>query len=245
MLLSPRELLRDTFLLYRTEFWMYVGYTAWLVVPMAAFYFASALPKGLASMMLVFASVLAQVFIAIWMAVCIMRSTSALASGRTLDPQTISQESVRRIQPVLSVAFLQAIIITGGFLLLVIPGILFFGWYAFAQLASAIDDQPPIAALGASRALVQGRFFAVVWRLIAGPVVMGLLYAFLLGFVLLFLSNMFNLDTSLVFSTTPPLWAQLVEAGADIFVIPLFIIYSVLLYTNLKGGTLEKVGSVA
>ncbi|KKW31265.1 MAG: hypothetical protein UY76_C0062G0006 [Candidatus Uhrbacteria bacterium GW2011_GWA2_52_8d] len=244
MLINPRELLRNTVCLYRAEFWMYVGYTAWLVVPTAAFYFASALPRGLATTVLIVLSILAQVFISLWMVVCIMRSTHMLASGQKIDLQKISQEAVRRIQPVLVVAFVQALIILGGVLMLIIPGILFWGWYAFAQLSAAIDDQRPIAALSASRALVQGRFFPVLWRLLAGPIVIGLLYAFILGFVLLFLSNLFGQDASLVFSETPPLWAQLIEVVADVFVIPLLVIYSVLLYGNLKTTALEKVGPV-
>ncbi len=245
MLRSPWELLRETVRLYHAEFWLYVGYTAWLVVPTAAFYFSSTLPKGVATTILIVITVLAQIFISLWMAICLMRATNTLSSGQKLDPQTLSQESVRRIQPVLLTGLLQALIILGGLLLFIVPAVLFWVWYGLAQLAAAIDDQRPVAALGASRALVQGRFFPALWRIFAGPVVIGVLYAFVLGFVLLFLSNMFGVDSSVLFSDHPPLWAQLIEAVADVFVIPLFIIYSVLLYQNLKASALEKVPSVA
>ncbi len=245
MLLSPRELLRDSVRLFRAEFWMYVGYAAWLMVPIAAFYFASALPKGTVTTMLVIGTILAELFVSLWIAICLMRATQTLEAGHKLDVKIISQQSLRRIQPVLIVGFLQALIVLGGFLLLVIPAILFWVWYAFAQIGAAIDDQSPVAALSSSRALVRGRFFPVLWRLVAGPVVLWLLYAFTLASVLLLLSNVLGQDVAIMFSDARPLWVRLLDVIANLFVIPLFFIYTVLLYKNLKATPLEKVSPVA
>lgn len=245
MLLNPQELLRDTMRLYRKEFWMYVGYATWLVVPTAVFYFAVILPSSAIKTPLIILTVLAQLFISLWMAVAIMRATRALHTGEALEPQTISRQALRRIQPVLSTALLQALIVGGGFLLLVVPAFIFWVWYALAQVIAGVEDKTALESLASSRDLVRGRFWTVAWRLVAGPLVIALLYAFLLGGVLLLIGSILGLDVNLLFSDNPPLWSQLIELIAEIFVIPVFVIYAVLLYETLKTHPLEKTEIVA
>lgn len=245
MLASPRDLLRATIDLYRKEFWLFLGYAAWLLVPAAAFYFAIALPSNPVTSVLIVVTIVLQLFVWLWILVCLMRATALLTANKPIDHDVLSTQSLRRIQPVLTVVFLQVLIVLGGTLLLIIPGIIFWVWYSFAQVASGLDDKRPVESLTFSRTLVQGRFFATLWRLIAGPVVIGLLYAFLSGALLTILARLFGIDVSLVFSDAPPLWSQIVQSIVDIFFIPLFLIYTVLLYQDLKNNQLEKAGAVA
>jgi len=234
MTLSPRDLLVSTFSLYRAHFWLLIGYAAWMILPVAAFLILTNLPSHPWTPILVILTFFAQLFVMIWLAVCIMRVTVGVQQNHSVDPNEISAQALRRIQPVLATAVLQTLIVLGGTLLLIVPGIIFWGWYALAQTAAAVDEQPAMKALATSRSLVQGRFWYVLWRLIAGPFVIGLLYAFALGSVLILVATLFGQDPAGVFSEQPPLWAQLLESGGDVFVIPLFIIYSVLLYEHLK-----------
>ena len=168
-----------------------------------------------------------------------------LSDNKKVDHDALSTASLRRIQPLLVVAFLQGLIIIGGFLLFVVPSVIFWVWYALAQVATGLDDRPVIESLTYSRSLVTNRFFLVLWRLIAGPLVIGLLYAFASGALLLALSTLVQTDLSIVFSDHPPLWVSLIQSIIDIFFVPLFIIYSVLLYQNLKSHPVEKGAPVA
>jgi hypothetical protein len=245
MLKSPRDLLMSTFRLYREQFWVFVGFAAWLIVPLAAFLIASTLPKHPLTTFILLITILAQLFVSLWIVVCIIRAVVGLQGKTPVDPNTISKKALQRIQPLLAVSLLQVLIVLGGILLLVIPAIIFWVWYSQAQVSSVIDNQRPIAALSQSRTLTRGRFFPVLWRLIAGPVVIGLGYAFVLGSILIIISTILSLDASLLFSENPPLWAQLVEAATDVFLIPLFIIYSTLLYQNLKKTPLDHAKQVA
>ena len=245
MLTSPRDLLRATIELYRKEFWLFLGYAAWLLVPAAAFYFAIALPPNPVTTVLIVVTVVLQLFVWLWIFVCLMRATALLLSNKPIDHDVLSTQALRRIQPVLAVVFLQALIVLGGTLLLIIPGIIFWVWYSLAQTAAGLDDKRPVESLTFSRALVQGRFTQVLWRLIAGPVVIGLLYAFVSGAILVILARLLGVDVSIIFSDAPPLWSQIVQSIVDIFFIPLFLIYTVLLYQDLKSHPLEKGDAVA
>ncbi len=58
-------------------------------------------------------------------------------------------------------------IITGGFLLFLIPGIIFTVWFAFSPFIFARDDIRGMDALLKSREYVRGRWFEVFGRLVA------------------------------------------------------------------------------
>lgn len=244
MLTSPRDLLRTTFDLYRKEFWLFLGYAAWLLVPAAAFYFATELPPNPVTTALIVVTIVLQLFVWLWIFVCLMRATALLVANKTIDHGVLSTQAIRRIQPVLAVLFLQGLIVLGGTLLLIIPGIIFWVWYSLAQVASGLDDKRPIESLTFSRALVAGRFYATLWRLITGPLVIGLFYAFFSGAILILLALLLGIDIDIIFSETPPLWSKLVQSVVDIFFLPLFLIYTVILYQDLKSNPVEKASAV-
>lgn len=245
MLLSPRELLQATIELYRKEFWFFLSYAAWLVVPVAAFYFAMALPGNPVTTVLIIATAVLQLFVWLWITVCLMRATASLSMNQSVDPHTLSTQSLRRVQPLLAVWFLQSLIFIGGFLLLVVPAIIFWVWYGMAQMATGIDDRRPVEALTVSRALVRGRFLSALWRLIAGPIVITLLYGFVLAVILYAIALPLGIDTTLLFREDPPLWESLVDTVVSMFVTPLYIIYLTLLYLDLKKNPLVKAAPVA
>lgn len=62
--------------------------------------------------------------------------------------------------------FLIGLITTGGFLLLVIPGLIFMTWFFFAQYVLAEEDERGMDALLKSRAYVSGYFWGVLLRLL-------------------------------------------------------------------------------
>jgi predicted Zn finger-like uncharacterized protein len=66
---------------------------------------------------------------------------------------------------------LAGFIVTGGFLLFIVPGILFSVWFFFAQYLLVAGNERGMDALLASKACVRGRFFAVLVRLLAAWVV--------------------------------------------------------------------------
>jgi hypothetical protein len=70
-------------------------------------------------------------------------------------------------------ASLAGYIITGGFLLLIVPGIIFMVWFSFAQFVLVTEDERGMAALLKSKEYVKDRWFDVFLRLVVIWIVSG------------------------------------------------------------------------
>ena len=73
--------------------------------------------------------------------------------------------SWEKFLPFAWVSFLVGFVVSGGFLLLIIPGIIFSIWFFFAHFVIFDDDTRGMSALLKSRAYVSGRWFDVFLRL--------------------------------------------------------------------------------
>ena len=234
MLSTPRDLLTASFKFYRSHLWLFVGYTAWLLLPMMGFILMEYILGETPLFWLVILMTAIQAVLSLWITICLMRCVIQLKKNQPLDPNQLSLEAFRGIQPLLIVSILQFLIVVGGMLLLIIPGILFWIRYAFAQQAVIIDKKNPKEALALSKFLVEGRFWKVLGRLVFGPLAIGLTYAVALGTIVFIVGSILGIDTENLFSDDPVTWVQIIESIGDIFIIPLLIIYSVFLYEELK-----------
>jgi len=70
------------------------------------------------------------------------------------------------ILPLVWVSFLTAFIVCGGYLLLIIPGIIFSVWFVFGQFVLVQDETRGMGALLKSREYVRGQWFNVALRLL-------------------------------------------------------------------------------
>jgi uncharacterized protein (TIGR03067 family) len=105
----------------------------------------------------------------------------------------------RRLRSFIWLFLVLGFIISGGFLLLLIPGIIFTIWFAFAQFILADDDTKGMNALLKSKEYVRGRWFDIFLRFLAiwaismvlgvipfvGPVLSFLFLPFMMIFVCL------------------------------------------------------------
>lgn len=81
------------------------------------------------------------------------------------------------ILPLVWVSFLSAFIVCGGYLLLIIPGIIFSVWFVFGQFVLVQDEARGIGALLKSREYVRGEWFNVAIRLLLIWAVSGIIGA--------------------------------------------------------------------
>ena len=99
------------------------------------------------------------------------------------------QQSTRFVLPVVGVSFLAILISFVGFVLLIIPGIIWTTWYSFAPYVMVAEPDRVVTALAKSHQYVAGRFWAVVGRIVVLALVMGggmlmaVIVALLLGFI--------------------------------------------------------------
>lgn len=135
------------------------------------------------------------------------------------------------VGPYLWVTILAGLAVIGGMFLLIVPGIIFAIWFSFSTYTTILDGQRGTSALKASKALVNGRFGAVLGR-----------FALLL---LVFIGA--TIVVGLIGALLPPLVHEIVTSAFSSFLIsPLAVIFSYLLYKDLKAkGAVQAVAPQA
>jgi hypothetical protein len=139
------------------------------------------------------------------------------------DEEIGVKESFRRSRSkILSyfwLVFLNGLVVVGGFLLFVIPGIIFVVWFSLSTFVFVSEDIRGMNALLKSREYVRGRWLAVFGRFFFIGVLFLIVYAVpSYTFELLGMSSV----------------GDIYEGISSLFINPFGVIYSFLLYKNLK-----------
>ncbi|NQV88878.1 MAG: hypothetical protein HQ488_00955 [Parcubacteria group bacterium] len=239
MILSASDLFSKSWGLYRQNFWLFTGYAAWLILPLAAFLVLSTAPKHwIISVTIVIAS-LGELFVAIWILAAVILTTAQLLENKIVDSAQTSKNAMQSIRNLLATSFLQFLITVGGFILFIIPGLIFSIWYGLSQTIAVLTGKRPVDALAHSKSLVQGRFFPVAWRMISVPLVVGLSYSIMVGGIISFTASAMGLDPVELVKGELPIWAEILETTGEIIIIPFILIYSTLLYQNLNANPMS------
>lgn len=72
----------------------------------------------------------------------------------------------KKVFSYLWVVILSGLVVVGGMILLVVPGIIFMVWISFGLVVVVMEDQKGLKALLVSREYVRGNWGGVLWRLI-------------------------------------------------------------------------------
>jgi len=145
-----------------------------------------------------------------------------------LKENTGIKESYKRgfkiFGPYIWVYFLLEIIIAGGFLLFIIPGILFFIWFSLAIFVLVFEERKGFNTLFRSKHLVKGKFWGVLVRFL----VLGLIIGLVLSAVFALIN--FGIGNKQIEKQMSKVMSYLIQ----LFVLPFFLIYGFLIYNNLK-----------
>lgn len=112
----------------------------------------------------------------VWISIRVYLTMLNLEEGKA--PMASTEESKKAwslFLPLLLIGLLTFLVVLGSSLLLILPGIYFGIALYFSQLILIDQGTRGTQALGASRALVRGRWWGTFWRLLAGGIVFGLL----------------------------------------------------------------------
>jgi hypothetical protein len=141
------------------------------------------------------------------------------------------------IWPAICVSVIVSLIVILGAVLLIVPGIIFAVWYAFTLLAVALDEKRGMAALRASKVLVEGRWWSILWRLVVPAVVFGLAVTVIQNS--LYLPVDYFLSSKIVNAIVSGLVASLVACALT----PITLAATVILYLNAKQTPVPPPGS--
>lgn len=219
------ELLHLSIYWYRRAFGIFVGYSAWLLLPVAA---ASVVvvtlgETAVASTFLLAINAVA-FLLTIWISISLTIITADLLFKDPFDPAKVAAKTRRRFLTAFLVICIVGIIQLVGFLLLIIPGVILSVWYGFAQAEAILNEKPWLVALSNSRELSRGRFWSVLWRFFGGELML----------VAVYLAVFLTLENLLLLVGVGPLGREMLLSTLSVIVLPLFVLYSTILYIELK-----------
>jgi len=114
---------------------------------------------------------------------------------------------------------LMGLIIVGGFILLIIPGIIFSIWFSLALFVLIAEDIKGMNALLKSKEYVKGKWWSVLWYFT---------FVSMLVFIIVFVSSLFFQSLRI------PLIFEIGDFIVWLFLTPLVTTYSFLVYSKLR-----------
>ena len=90
----------------------------------------------------------------------------SLPEGETITTIDAYKKTKGHIWAMLGVTVLLALIVLGGFLLLIIPAIIFSVWYGMARYIVVVENLSPVESLKQSRKYVDGYFWPIIIRML-------------------------------------------------------------------------------
>jgi len=185
---------------------------------------ASALINDIITLVIMLASVL----FGLWASLALMQAVKSLL----LDSQSLSwKESFAKtlpfLSPVIYISILTTLVVVGGTLLLIIPGIIFMAWYLFTAQEVLFNGQRGISAMRGSKKLVTGRWWSIVWRASAPTIIFIAISVAIQQIIIIpftFLNSAINLQLA----------QNIISSLANAVFTPLTVTAMVILYFNAK-----------
>lgn len=129
-----------------------------------------------------------------------------ILSNEKLSFKAVFSSSLKKLLPLIALSIILFLIVGGGFVLLIIPGIVFLVWFFFSKFL-LIDQGLKIGkALSKSKQIIKGKFWSVFWNLLVfGVFTIGV--GLVLGFVPYGIGSVIN------------------ELLGALFILPSFLLY--------------------
>ncbi len=244
MLMSPIEIIKTTWRVYTENFKLFIRVTAWGVLPALALSLIALIHKlvGVAfynySVMLYLALSALSAIIVIWIQIVIIRLINSGLTHQTINLKETKSLAWHDVVSYFWVSFLTSLAIAVGLIALVVPGLIFTVWFAFATTIFAIYHLKGRAALIKSKSLVAGRFWSVALRL-AIPY---LLYVIVIGVGIGIVETIFGAPSGFkeLQTYSGPWWSALAEAIPSLILLPIGPTILVTLIHDLETNPLES-----
>ncbi len=229
------SLLAQSWKIFKQEPYTFLGFSGWLLVPVVLNLLAGlALPTQFDALSDMMFSMVAYSILSIWAIVAMIITTRQIVTGKKNDSLVISKLAWQVLIPYLLASILTSFLNLVGFMLLVVPGIIFWIWYAFAPTIILIEGGGFMAAFHQSKALVRGRFWPMLWRQFGGNAYIFLAYLFLTLCLTGLYLGLSGIGIEAYVNAPVTIVDQVISAALDVALLPLFVIYSTVLYLEAK-----------
>jgi hypothetical protein len=236
MLIQPVEIFKKSWHVFKDNWQVLLKITGWLMIPavllgilgmvdqkMGASFIAESVPIYLGLTALSF-------ILGLWVSIVLVRLISHALEQQPVNFSQLKTEAWRDTVPYLWVMVLVNFFVLLGLVLFIVPGILMAIWFSFASYIFILEGTRGMAAIRQSKALVKGKFWAVVWRFFVPNFIFGLFMVVLIGVpYLLYRAFAPGLDWQ-----TQPWWLNLWQSIITIAGMPLTVGFAIILYKSLK-----------
>ncbi len=227
------QYMSEAWQVYRENFSLLIGYVAWMLIPFAVMvlmdiFYSDPYAGPYIGVNLI--ATIASIVLSLWVSIVLMRLTKDLLERRKPETNKISQTSWALIWPVFWIGVVVGLIQIGGFILLIIPGIIFAVWFALTQYAVVLDAKRGWAAATFSHDLVRGRFWSALWRLLVGPALIGIVIYIIVGAIVAII----GLLTGSFDAEGPVIWVEIISTIAAYATIPFFVAYATNAYLDFR-----------
>lgn len=239
------DLFKRAFEWYRDRFWTYIGvYIGYIIllIPVLFVVGMAVVAAGVAGVakgkealagILVAAAIGGLIVMAVVILIAAWWQAAAIVAIRDRKERVTVIDAFRRAMPAIPrvavAVILQTLAVLGGFMLLIIPGIIFAIWFSLTVYVVVVEGVSAGAALSRSKQLVTDNWWDVFLRFLA----MGLVFfvAYMLPFGLLMaMGAVAGEAAGFVFA----LLSNVVQTIVGILLTPYLIIYSYLVYLDLR-----------
>lgn len=199
------------------------------IISLAAAFLEQFIPSSAALNVLIFLTLILLIaFMFAWIYTALIKALGNLVTAGTMPPWKESMAtSLPLLWPLFYTFILLGLIVMAGYFLLIIPGIIFSIWYAFTIYQVIFENTYGMAALRASKQLVAGRWWTILFSLLIPQMVFNVAVVFavsIAGLPLLFVSN----PEAAIFART------IISTVVSMLCTPLLILPGIILYFSAR-----------
>jgi len=234
-LISAGDLLKRSWDQYTKHFKSFREPLIWTMIPSVLIALLPIIPGATSGTELLLSIITS--IIMLWASVRIIDASWSLYEGKAPAAsltRTLAWGPVGRTVDYAIISILAGVLVILGVFLLIVPGIIFANWFAFAPLVTLIEGLHGTGALKRSKELVAGRFWPIAWRWIVLNVIPTLALVIIvsvLGGAIAAATG--TLETYFTMDATT-WWSNLISAVTSVLAMPYFLIASVILFAEAK-----------
>lgn len=174
MLINPLDIIKDSLVLYQKNWRKLSPYIILLLIPTliltalgvgSLYLYLYVQSSKIISSLIVLAVFVASLIFSLWVTIALAKAIKACLDKE--EPKNWKENmglTSYLIWPVIATSLIAALIILGGSILFIIPGIIFFIWYTFSFYTVVFEEKRTLKALRASKDLVVGRWWSILFR---------------------------------------------------------------------------------
>jgi len=184
-----------------------------------------------------------QVLVALWMTVTLIGIADSLLEKKSFDIKKSIRAGFKFYIPAILVSLAVAFTEAAGFILFIIPGIIFSVWFAFSIYETILEKKKLVEAMKESKKLSAGRWWLVAWLYYMPGFFWGLAGWLATSILFFAIKQIFFLTNSVLDSTYEKimiLFVTICQNAFYVFFVPPIILSVAILYKYLKKEAVVK-----